>query len=338
MFLGPENQRVEHQLLELKAEIERLQAVLRCMELSRSWRITRPLRTFAATIRVRQLERWWRRLLRKKYLVELSPIDFHAKLAIDTKHHVPKVCGIVHLFYTDLAVEIFDTLLKCDSLHSVLITTPSVNDDALKLGVERLKKSRPNLLVEIVWVENLGRDVLPFLQSADHPFIRECDVILKLHTKKSPHLSTRQGAIWRQQLLRQLCPDRTIINYIVTSLATSPDYLIACPADFLAGRESWGANRRRARQLLTNIGLPSRMPLIFPAGSMFWCRRELLEKASPLANYFVSFPGDNFKFDGTDAHAVERLFGLVALAHNRKVWAYTLSEDAGHGNPPWAST
>lgn len=285
-----------------------------------------------------QLERWWRHLLRKNHLVELSPIDLHAKLAIDTKQVVPKVCGIVHLYYTDIAVEIFDALLKCESLNSVLITTPSVNDDALKLGVERLKKLRPNLLVEIVQVENFGRDILPFLQSADHPFIRECDVLLKLHTKKSPHLSTRQGAIWRQQLLSQLCPNRTIINYIVTSLATSPDHLIACPADFLAGRESWGANRRRTKQLLTKIGLPSRIPLLFPAGSMFWCRRELLEEAAPLADYFRSYPGDNFKFDGTDAHAVERLFGLIALTRNRKVWAYKLSEDAVHGNPPWAST
>ena len=73
----------------------------------------------------------------------------------------------------------------------------------------------------------------------------------------------------------------------------------------------WGVNRNRASQLLRRRGFEVPSPLGFAAGSMFWAKPDVISAMDRLAIGPADFEPEDGRFDGTTAHAVERVFGAV---------------------------
>ena len=304
----------------LRAEVARLRTVVARMEQSRSWQVTRPLRALAKWTRLYQLERYRERARKKSLVIAQTPAERASLVVNPNKVGAPNVCGVAHIYYPDLATEIVDAFLRCGVLSSVIITTPSPDDPEIIEATRRLIATRPDLALEIVEVENLGRDIYPFLQVLNHPFLARCDVFLKIHTKKSLHLDEYKGHHWRRQLLQTLAPDPQTTSHIAFALHHGNDVFLACPEKFAAGRESWGRNRSQTTALAKSLGLPAPKDLVFAAGSMFWAKSELLAPLAKLNSQELDFSHNSAQLDGSLPHAFERLFGIICTSNSSPIW------------------
>ena len=292
------------------------------MEQSRSWKLTRPLRSFAKWTRFYQLQRYREQARKKALIIQQTPLERASQVISQKNYKVPNVCGIAHVYYTDLADEIIEAFLRCGTLDSVVITTPTPTDELLIDALEKLSKERPALNIAVLPIKNLGRDIFPFMQAIQHKYVRDCDVFLKIHTKKSLHLDEYKGRNWRQQLLTSLCPNKDQTSQIAAALHNSDDVWIACPEAFTAGNESWGKNKKNVKTLAERINAKVSKNLVFAAGSMFWARKEVAHALQNLRIDEHEYHTRHDQLDGAIPHAVERLFGVVTIHHEKKSWLF----------------
>lgn len=218
---------------------------------------------------------------------------------------------VVHAFYPELLNEIFAMLDYLPHINKVVLTCTAESILDVK------SKFKSSDFVEIVEVENKGRDILPWLLVADR--FDDCDAVLKLHTKSTPHDPALAG--WRLQLLWQLCGKENIDN-ILTKFVNEPDLGMVIPKyhPVIAPHINWGENFINAQGLADKMGisLPDKIE-DFPAGSMFWYRPHALKR---LLNYNFSsadFPDESGQIDGTLMHAIERIVCVCAVQDSYQI-------------------
>jgi lipopolysaccharide biosynthesis protein len=277
--------RLEDPTDSLRSEVARLQTILASMEQSRSWKLTRPLRALAKWTRLYQLQRYREQARKKALIIQQTPVERASQVISPKNYQTPNVCGIAHVYYTDLADEIVDAFLRCGTLNSVVITTPTPTDELLIDALQKLSNQRPALNIAVLPVKNKGRN-------------------------------------WRQQLLTSLCPNQEQSSQIAAALHNSEDVWIACPEAFTAGNESWGKNKKNVKTLAQRINTKVSKNLVFAAGSMFWARNEVLHTFRNLKIEESEYAIKHNQLDGAIPHAVERLFGVVAIHHEKKTWLF----------------
>lgn len=217
---------------------------------------------------------------------------------------------VLHLYYRDLWPE-FAQRLQAQSFAFDLIVTltedPSASDSEIRAAIlQDFPQAR------VFCFPNHGRDILPFLHLAQSGLLAPYGAICKLHTKKSPH--RLDGAAWRGQLLDGIlgAPAQTEAR-LARFRALGPQAGIwVADGHILRGDSWWGANRARTRQLMETLGLPPETQLGFAAGSIFWISGALLSKIAQLPLSARDFELETGQVDGTTAHALERLLGIVA--------------------------
>ena len=171
--------------------------------------------------------------------------------------------------------------------------------------------------------ENSGRDVVPFLKVLQHPWVQAADLVLKIHSKRSPHLPPGKGEYWRKNLLHGLSPlsesQRERLALVLRSACSKSTPHLIWPARWAYSVESWGSNRATAMSLIRGHRHKARGPIVFPAGSMFWCNRSLIAELSDFTSQTVlqQFGATEPLLDGTLAHGIERFIGLLAIASGR---------------------
>ena len=217
------------------------------------------------------------------------------------------VAVTVHVYYTDLWPDIEARLLS-QAFHFDLFVTLSEaasGREALKL---RIRDRFPS--AQVWTVPNHGRDVLPFLHLASGGAFGGYEAVCKLHTKRSPH--RRDGDRWRLALLDGLVGHARWTQDRLTGFLSNPGIgLWVADGHLKSGPDYWGYNRARVEDLLRNAGYPEASRLAFPAGSMFWTKPELIKRLNALNLSIRDFEPEDGRLDGTTAHAVERLFGIL---------------------------
>lgn len=101
------------------------------------------------------------------------------------KNPNPIVAIILHVFYPDIGIEILHQVLPKSNHFDKILITHSMTTAVLA----QFQSNVPQELLSkchFMTVENRLRDCGPFIQAAASPFLSDCSVFLKLHTKKSP--------------------------------------------------------------------------------------------------------------------------------------------------------
>jgi lipopolysaccharide biosynthesis protein len=214
---------------------------------------------------------------------------------------------VAHLFYMsaakDLIQEIAKFVKESELKIRVLVTTNEDNEST----AQKLQKDF-QLDAAIHVYENRGRDVFPFLDLAQKKKLSDSALVLKIHTKHPRRLSIA-NVLDHNLGIRMLNAD---LNLKLREIANLQGF-VASERQFFLGLESLGANLKQIQKLAKSIGinvLPADFK--FPAGTMFWATSELIQKLSELnlsANDFAKEPSSE---DGTTAHAMERLIGVIA--------------------------
>lgn len=172
--------------------------------------------------------------------------------------------------------------------------------------------------ITVAVLPNRGRDILPMLSVLSLREFGRYQTVVKIHGKKSVWRQDSEkfagdGDTWRAELLCGVLPSKVECAQIAREFATRDDLMVATAPGQLLGARYWGHNLPRTMALARRLGFtPNPASLQFPAGSMYWIRPEILEELRNLDLSFAEFEEETGQDDGTTAHAIERLVGLLA--------------------------
>lgn len=224
-----------------------------------------------------------------------------------------RVAAVVHVFYPDLLGEIIDHLAAIPAPFDLILT------DATSAGVsvETARLPRLQHCVTLA-VENRGRDLWPLAQVVNAGLLDTYDLVMKVHTKRSAWRQAHgqlpgSGESWRSELLSALLGDTDNTLGILEAFAEVPDLGMATADGSVLGAEFWGRDEAVTATLMRRLEVEFRPEdLAFAAGSIYWSRGSILRSLRALHLTAADFEDEQGQMDGTTAHALERVIGLLA--------------------------
>lgn len=229
-----------------------------------------------------------------------------------------RVAVHLHLYYADLAEEIAEYLRLIPCTFDLYI---SVSSEQSRRTVEPVFSKIPNASrVDIRFTQNKGRDIGPFLVEFGD-VLSKYDVLAHIHSKKSTYNNGSTDG-WRQYMLGSLFENPDNISYLINSLYAG-EYGIIYPQCFHNlpyVANTWLANIELARSWAPRFGVQA-LPdgyFDFPVGSMFWAKVDAIRPLLEAALDWCDFPHEQGQTDGTLAHCIERMIGVVSTARDFK--------------------
>jgi len=218
-----------------------------------------------------------------------------------------RVAAVIHAFHPDVLPRILDRL----SFFQNRAVYCSTDTEEKALQIEASLAERGFEFAEVRVMPNVGRDVYPKLFGfAD--VLPDFDLFLHLHTKKSLHISDND---WLGNILDDIVTDSGTIRRIISLFEDFPWLGCIYPRTHHAiMANDWGVNKEMGREILRRLGLaavPKGGSFRVPAGSMYWMRSEALQQIANLNLVPEDFHPERGQLDGTLAHALERVVGLV---------------------------
>ena len=232
---------------------------------------------------------------------------------------------VLHCFYEDMLDEIVDRAAQLPCSRHLVVTTDS-EEKRLSIAQRLAQRGEPSFEVRVVG-SNTGRDVSAFLITcADVLRDERFDLVVKLHTKRSPQ-DARPAADWfRRHLFENLLHSPGYASNVLRLFVRYPEIgMVMPPAVHLGYRtlgNAWYRNKGPAAALCARLGIT--VPLDYatplaPLGSMFIARPAALRTLVDAGFDFADFEGDYA--DGSLAHVLERLFSLSSLNAGMPVYS-----------------
>jgi lipopolysaccharide biosynthesis protein len=220
---------------------------------------------------------------------------------------------VLHLYYEDLAEDMIAYIKNIGTPDVFVTFKQSVNLAYLNKFIDS------GLNTYLIPVENIGRDIRPFLVAYREVLARDYEYCCKLHTKRSLHRV--DGDTWRAALLGCLAGTENCATKVIGYFNKNKEVGLLAPKGSLmelSVPEIHAGNIRWLDAILSTIGedgLIGNYNVQFPSGSMFWFKANALQELLDLQLESDGFELETGQLDGTLAHTIERLFGVFA---NRK--------------------
>jgi uncharacterized protein YutD len=217
-------------------------------------------------------------------------------------------CAIhLHLYYLDMAEFFIEKFAYVPRNCDLYITVCS------KHTIEQVKQAFSKSgfdFIDVVAVENEGRDIIPFFSGLKKPLFEseKYDVVGHFHSKKSLDNDTGFGDNWLNYLTDNLLPSTSGINQIF-SLFTNVNLGLVFAADHHI--VDYGKNKPFADDLCSAMQIEHlNKAANFPVGTMFWAKPEALSRLFELdMQPFIQ--QEPLGYDGSYMHAIERLLPHV---------------------------
>jgi lipopolysaccharide biosynthesis protein len=209
---------------------------------------------------------------------------------------------IFHAFYEDEANAIMDKLDQFTD-DDLMLTTPipAIRDRFLARFDPRRSAS--------FLVPNLGRDVLPFLSLLAFQDLSNYQHFVKIHTKRSSHLS--HGGKWFSANVEVLVGDHCMTDRIFELIDTRRPSIYGLESGPMT--DHFRNNRRWLTYLLRDQA--RNLKARFIPGTMFAGSGEFLRQLAGLNLHLHRFEEEKGQLDGCLVHALERYFGHFAQTH-----------------------
>ena len=226
---------------------------------------------------------------------------------------------LAHLYYDEMLEEI---LVQASRLPAgwTLIATTDTDEKRDRLVAALDAAGRTGDEVRVV-ESNRGRDVSAFLLGCRDVLRSDrFDLIVKLHSKRSPQNGAGPAAHFKAHLFENLLGSPGYVRNLLRLFVERPALGMVFPPMIHSGfptmGRGWFANREPATRLAAQLGIrvpiDDRSPLA-PYGSMFIARPEALRLLVDADFAWEDFPTEGGYEDGGLPHTLERLFGYAAL-------------------------
>lgn len=230
-----------------------------------------------------------------------------------------RIAVCAHVYYTDLLDETVAIASNVGQNFDLFITT---SDHAKMEEIEtHLADFRRTHHVEVRVVEqNRGRDMSSlFITWRDKFLGDDYDLVLRLHTKKSPQVEGGRGLLFKRHMLENLAPTPGFTQRILDMFATQPWLGLVVPPvvhmSYPTLGNAWFANKPRAQEVAKELGLRVEFDESTPIaayGTMFWFRPKALRKLFAHPWKWEDFNPEPNHTDGGLAHVLERLISYTA--------------------------
>ena len=228
----------------------------------------------------------------------------------------PQAIAIVlHIHYPDLWIELRSYLSRCDYAYDLFCTLSIPNSESQNALIKQIQAFKPN--ARCIPVPNHGRDIFPFIYLINHDLLDSYALIMKIHTKKSPH--KMNGNSWRKQLLEPLFPP-LVGKPLLDQLISNDSWVGAvAPNQIISNERFWSNNKPKVMSLLKKLSMDIADPVLkFPAGSMYFVKQPIIQALKQLDLTYTDFEIEDSQLDNTTAHAVERIIGIIAHGLNKE--------------------
>jgi glycosyltransferase involved in cell wall biosynthesis/lipopolysaccharide biosynthesis protein len=185
---------------------------------------------------------------------------------------------------------------------------------------------------QLAAVHNVGQDVGALMQLMDQVDLGHYDFVCKIHSKKG----LKMPEAWRRTLLGGVLGSRRQVDQIITGFRDDPKVMLAGARQlFLYGPAYLWQNAdgidKLAGSLLNGFDFRNQ-DWGFVAGTCFWIRTGILLRLKALQ---IDWQPGAYADDGTPAHVLERMFGML-VAIDRGV--VLLSDQRDGASLPQPST
>jgi rhamnosyltransferase len=237
-----------------------------------------------------------------------------------------RICVLAHIYYEDMTDEMMGWIGNIPVPYDLVVTTTS---DAKKsviegaLGKYELKSAEVRVLPS-----NRGRAESAFvigcrdvLTSGDY------DLILKVHSKKSPQNGRNLGQLFKHHSVDNLLSSPGYVATILGMFQQQASLGMVFPPVVNIGfptlGHSWFTNREAAHQLADRLGIHTvfdRSTPLAPNGTMFWARPAALAKLTEYPFEYEDFAAEHEGWnDGMLGHVLERLYGYTVMDAGRTI-------------------
>lgn len=208
----------------------------------------------------------------------------------------------LHLYYIELAQFFVRYFKNLPGVFDLFITIVDVDD---LVEVERKFSKCGARKVEVIVVENIGRDIGPFIFTAGK-LIKDngYQIVGHFHSKKSADIISGEGDKWLKFLMENLIGDNQMASGVL-GIFDDPKVGLVFPEE--SRFVDIGNNKKFVSELCGMLNLPTidTVP-IFPVGNMFWARVDAIDKLFKLDPGLV-LQCEPLPYDGTYMHAIERI-------------------------------
>jgi rhamnosyltransferase len=231
-----------------------------------------------------------------------------------------RVVAILHIYYTDMTDEMLDRVDTLPGAYDLVITTSDAGRAAqIREIVERRPRDGRALDIRVV-ESNDGRDQSAFLIGCRDILLGDAyDLVVKLHSKKTPQDGVNIGRHFKAQQFRNLLNRPGYTANLLALFQKEPGLGLVYPPMIHIGYptmgRAWWANKEGAERLCDELGI--RVPLddispLAPFGSMFIARPAALRLLVAHPWRWAQFGGAEAYRDGGFAHILERLPSYAA--------------------------
>jgi rhamnosyltransferase len=232
----------------------------------------------------------------------------------------PRVVAILHIFYVDMTDEMLDRVDTLPTSYDLVVTTQDVQRaDEIRAIIDRRPREGRRVDVRVV-ESNDGRDQSAFLVGCKDILLSgEYDLVVKLHSKKTPQDGFNVGRAFKDQQFTNLLASPGYAANVLALFQREPGLGLVYPPMVHIGYptmgRAWWSNKAPFEELAARMGIM--VPLddispLAPYGSMFIARPEALRLLVEQPWAYSDFGGAEAYQDGGLAHVLERVPSYAA--------------------------
>ncbi|MBO1770696.1 rhamnan synthesis F family protein [Agrococcus sp. TF02-05] len=256
----------------------------------------------------------------------LAMLDIHPDVDLGGADVTGLRVGVLaHVFYVELLDELLDRADTIPGGYRLIATT---TDEAKRSSILARLAERGRTGDDVRVLEsNRGRDISAFLLGCRDVLLGdEFDVVVKLHSKRSPQDGYTKGTSFKEHLLTNLLGAPGYTANVLRGFAEDDTLGMVFPPMIHSGYPTmgngWFSNRAPAQRLATRLGIDvpfDDLSPLAPYGSMFIARPEALRPLLDADFDWDDFPTEGGYSDGSLTHVIERLFGYSAISRGFQV-------------------
>ncbi len=244
-----------------------------------------------------------------------------------------RVVAVAHIYYPEMTDEILDHLDTLPPGYDLVITTA---DEERRAAIELVLDRRGRTADLRVVASNRGRDTSAFfVDCRDVIESDEHDIIVKVHSKRSPQDAPPIAELFKRHLFENLLASpghtanllRLFLRHTSLGMVFPPVFHVGYPT---LGH-AWFGNADAAKELVDRLGITVPFDDTTPLsayGGMFVARPQTLRAITSAGFSHDDFPDDDSYADGALTHVLERLVSYVVLStghHVREVMTPSLA-------------